>query len=256
MFFEGKTTFTRHLLESIDLLFDQRTKVRDCRVTPWNKHGFVLASFPDKNITKRGTGTLIGGSSVLTAAHVLHFKELTPEGYKYTPAKEIRFFSGLIGKDYLYGAKALKVFVPPKYLQNDSLYDYSLVQLDNNIGSKIGYASLVVPPDTELANSMVNVTGYPGYVGALRHFMRRSSFLMYTSSGPIKFVDNHIIRYHIDTSGGQSGAGAWVLNKDDIVECCGVHVTGSKLEGNGAIRINEENFEVIHSWLKEFESDN
>ena len=78
---------------------------------------------------------------------------------------------------------------------------------------------------------------------------------MYTSYGPIKFVDNHIIRYQIDTSGGQSGAGVWVLNENDVVECCGIHVMGSKLEGNGAIRINDENFETIQEWRKNFEAN-
>lgn len=252
---EGRTPLTRHLLESVDLLFDQRKPVKDYRSFPWNKHGFVFASFPDRGITKRGTGTLIGGNSVLTAAHVLYLKELTSTGYKYTPAKEINFVSGLKGKDYLYGAKVIKTSVHQKYLQNDSLYDYGVVKLDDSIGSEVGYASIVVADDTELVGTTVNVTGYPGYIGAFRHLIKRDTFVMYTSSGQIKSVDKHMIRYHIDTSGGQSGSGVWFLNEYNIVDCCGVHVTGSKLEGNGAIRINQENFESIQSWLKEFEAD-
>ncbi|OJW52824.1 MAG: hypothetical protein BGO67_00640 [Alphaproteobacteria bacterium 41-28] len=221
---------------------------------PWNVHGFIFSRFPG-DVFKRGTGTLVGKRSVITAAHCLYLKEKTAHGYKYTPAKETYFFSGLKGKESLYSSKVLKELVHPKYLQNDSLYDYGLVKLEDNIGAKTGYASLIVAEDAELDDQTVNVTGYPGYVGAFRHLIRKDTFIMYTSSGQIKFVDKHMIRYHIDTSGGQSGSGVWALNKEDIVECCGVHIMGSKLEGNGAIRINDENFETIQNWLKKFESD-
>lgn len=200
----------------------------------------------------RGTGTLVGEHSVLTAAHVLYFKELTPTGYKYTPAQEVSFISGLKGKEYVYGAKALKFPVHQKYLQNDSSYDYCLMQIDENIGAKTGYASLIVAEDAELDGKIVNVTGYPGYIGAFRHLIGKATFDMYTAPRPIKFVDKNKFNYHIDTSGGQSGAGVWVLNEKNIVECCGTHVTGSKLEGNGAIRINNHNFETIEAWLKDF----
>ena len=125
---------------------------------PWNIHGFLFSTFPG-NILKRGTGTLVGKRSVITAAHCLYIKEKTANGYKYTPAKETYFFSGLKGKESLYRAKVLKSHVHPKYLQNDSLYDYALVQIDNDIGTRTGYSSLVSPTYKDLDDQIVNVTG-------------------------------------------------------------------------------------------------
>lgn len=68
--------------------------------------------------------------------------------------------------------------------------------------------------------------------------------------GPITTVKKHKVYYNIHTSGGQSGAGIWNLDTDEIVTCFGIHVTGSKEEGNGAIRINPENFDTITDWVR------
>lgn len=70
--------------------------------------------------------------------------------------------------------------------------------------------------------------------------------------GPIVLPRKHKIYYHIDTSGGQSGSGVWILNPEEIVQCLAVHTTGRapREEGNGAVRINEENYGIITDWLK------
>jgi glutamyl endopeptidase len=73
---------------------------------------------------------------------------------------------------------------------------------------------------------------------------------MYTMTGPIASVRKKKFYYQIDTSGGQSGAGVWVANKEEIVECFGVHVTGSKYEGNGAVRMTTDNFNLIEYWIR------
>ena len=72
---------------------------------------------------------------------------------------------------------------------------------------------------------------------------------MYTMEGAVELVKKHKFYYKLDTSGGQSGSGVWTLDKNGNVLCVGIHVTGSKLEGNGAVRVNEENLETITYWL-------
>ncbi len=68
--------------------------------------------------------------------------------------------------------------------------------------------------------------------------------------GQIVSLKKHKMYYHIDTSGGQSGAGVFLLN-NGIADCIAIHTTGKspREEGNGAIRINEENFNIITDWM-------
>ncbi len=156
----------------------------------------------------------------------------------------------------MHGAKAIiqgdYIHVHPKYLQNHGNYDFGIINLDQEIGTKMGFASLNVANDLDLNKRVVNVTGYPGSMGALRHLLGKEALEMYSASGPIVYFDEDMFRYHIDTSGGQSGAGVWDLNSESLVECYGIHVLGSKVQGNGAIRINNKNFETIENWLKYF----
>jgi len=50
----------------------------------------------------------------------------------------------------------------------------------------------------------------------------------------------------------ESRAGVWGLDSEKLVECYGIHVLGSKIQDNGAVRINGGNFEIIEGWLKDF----
>lgn len=250
----GRGPKSQHILESIDLLFDQRQKVNPLQY-PFTVHGFIYSTFSNTNIIARGTGTLIGDNTVLTAAHCLCRKEMTPSGLIYLPAKEVYFFSGYAKDKYLHGdVVALKdhMQIHPAYLTGHGNYDIALLHLNQNIGEKMGFASLNVLNDIQLNNRTVNVSGYPGHMGALRHLLGIQSREMYSSSGPVVDIDADTFHYRIDTSRGQSGAGVWGLDTQNIVECYGVHVLGSKTQGNGAIRINIDNFKFITDFLKKF----
>lgn len=95
----------------------------------------------------------------------------------------------------------------------------------------------------------VNVSGYPGSKKFTEILFGIPSYDMYTMGGDIRSVEEHKIFYDIDTSGGQSGAGVWILNPEGIVECIAVHTTGNKINGNGAVRINRESSQVLGEWL-------
>ena len=67
-------------------------------------------------------------------------------------------------------------------------------------------------------------------------------------SGAIKVVHRNRFYYDIDTSAGQSGSGVYVVD-NNIIDCLGIHTTGSPVEGNGATRINEEKLNIIKEWV-------
>lgn len=165
-------------------------------------------------------------------------------------ALNVELSFGRYGNRLLKKCFSSKFIVHPEYLNNDENYDFAVISLEENIGNKLGWGSLRVFNDQELDGALVNVSGYPGTKGFFNTLFSRASYEMYTMEGKIVSVRKHKIYYHLDTSGGQSGSGVWILN-DQVPECLAVHTTGKgpREEGNGAIRINEENFNIINDWL-------
>lgn len=145
----------------------------------------------------------------------------------------------------------IKLYLHEDYpKEEDEQYDFGIVKLNENIGNKVGWASLAALDHDELESMEVNVTGYPLSKTPFSVAFHIPSYNMYTMSGPIKKISKHKIYYDIDTSGGQSGSGVWRMNSEGQIECIGVHTTGgSRLEGNGAVRINQENLSIISEWL-------
>ena len=138
-------------------------------------------------------------------------------------------------------------------MQNDENYDFGVIKLKENVGEEIGWASIRVLEDALLKGKLVNVTGYPGTKGIFNTLRTLPSYSMYSMEGEIVSVKKHKFYYHIDTSGGQSGSGVWVIGQDGIPECLGVHTTGKspREEGNGSIRIDHENFNIIKDWVSQ-----
>lgn len=181
----------------------------------------------------------------MTAAHcVYHYDK---KAKKFITPSKILFYPNFPMEEKPVEVESFRVHT--EYMSNDENYDFGILKLEENVGLKNGWVSLVVSEDKDLDLKIVNVTGYPLRKG----FGPQVSKDMFTMEGPVTSVKKHKIHYRIDTSGGQSGAGFWQLDENKIVECYGVHVTGSKEEGNGAIRMNSENFNVIKGWLEKDE---
>lgn len=196
----------------------------------------------------RGTGTLVSPNCVITAAHCLYYQGME--------ASEVTFSIGLRSRIPLAKVSSSAFYIHPKYCRDeDSGYDIGLLKIDSQVplGGIFGQASLRYYSLSDLRSLRVNVSGYPGVKTPLQVLFKLPSYDMYTMEGPIRSVEEHRISYDLDTSGGQSGAGVWI--QQDLaqpVECLAVHTTGDKINGNGAVRLNEENSEVLSDWLSKF----
>lgn len=225
---------------------------------PWGIHGFLETQFSDRIV--RGSATFISKSCILTAAHCLY----SNINHKMEEPKSIAFYLGMnqnfrfdltqgihLVTNYAKRVEGLEIYVHSEYLEEeDENYDFGIVKLGEDTGKEIGWASLRAPEHNELESMHVSITGYPASKSPFNMAFSIPSYNMYTMSGPIKKISKHKIYYNVDTSGGQSGSGVWRINQEGKVECVGVHTTGgTKIEGNGAVRINQENYAIILEWL-------
>lgn len=211
-------------------------------IFPWSIHGHLQIEYSDKIFV--GSGIMINLSHVLTAGHCLYASKDggIPE--------QVIFYPGRQGDYTPWVLPAKRIIVHPSYHKNeDTDSDLGLLILDDKIGKETGWARLKIFDDTHLLEGLsVDITGYPH-----DKFVDRLPY-MYTMKGPVKVVHHNRFYYDIDTSGGQSGSGVCVTDAagGDVIDCLGIHTTGSKVEGNGATRINSEKFKKIEKWVTSF----
>ena len=219
------------LPDSLGFIFDRRKIVNHPHLYPWNLSGYVLSEFnsPGPAVLSRGSGMIIGPSHVLTSAHVIF-----DEDNKIEPNK-VSFLVGWNNEKFLFDINVSKKIIHPNYLQNlDKDYDYAILELEQNIGDKTGWASLGLLDEQKYLDDSfsVHITGYPAY-------KRLSSYIfsqeqdMFDMEGKFTKIEPKRLYYDIDTSGGQSGSGIWnQIGKDAIVNCYGVHTRGYGVFGN------------------------
>ena len=223
---------------------DGRCEVREpTGVFPWSIHGHLQIEYSNKVFV--GTGIMVNFCHVLTAGHCLY--AIKDGGVP----DQVIFYPGRHGSYTPWKLFAEHLIVHPSYHKNeDTDSDLGMIVLgDKNIGKETGWARLKILDDTHLLQGLnVDITGYPRdkFVGVDPY--------MYTMNGPVKVVHHNRFYYDIDTSGGQSGSGVCTTDVvgGDIIDCLGIHTTGSRVEGNGATRFNTEKLSKIKKWVTSF----
>ncbi len=191
--------FQRLGSDLIDSMFDKRKAVLNVAKYPWVINAQLISTFPSGE-KSRGTATLINENCLVTAGHCLYDND---EGGLAT---NVVLVFGRDGDRFLIKSISNKFIVHPEYIKNDENYDFSLINLAENVGNKLGWASIRVFDDKELDKKRVNVSGYPGTKGFFNTFLSRPSHKMYTMEGQILSVKKHKIYYDLDTWGmGSSG---------------------------------------------------
>lgn len=204
---------------------DTRQQISDTRHHCWQVHGQLTLMFGDNAYT--GSATLISPWHALTAGHLLY----DPEQGIW--AENIIFHPGRNGDDLLHRAVSCPkkaVLAPWKY--GAEAFDMGIVELAEDVGSKLGWNSLLAGEDSFISRlDPVIVAGYPG---------DKPSGTMwgdYTKQEFIKvFTDE--ITYRLSAGEGQDGASLWATNNEaGGFYSIGVHTSGIQDQEKGIFNI-------------------
>lgn len=185
-------------------------------------------------LSGQGSCFMVGPHHLLTAAHCVYGENGWVESAavsmclssKVSPFGEVR---------------VAKVFIPKKWKESsDKNFDFALIILEESIGNKVGWGSLICEEKNSLLQRQISVTGYP---------WDKKSKLMTMSSQP-KLVEQYHIFYDIDTNKGQSGSAIW-FQQDGNPHVVGIHTNGAnrKQEGNFGVRLERRNLKFIRSLI-------
>jgi glutamyl endopeptidase len=254
---ENGEVFTR-TLETLEpqpqIVFppDTRTQVRQTTEFPYIAMGQLVMDFPNgKRYT--GTGTLIDGRHVLTAAHNLYGNDSGGWALRvwFVPARngdEMPF--GILEAEKIFITEEYKTLSPPNpnatwqgNVDDCTPYteDYGLVRLKKAINLPIlgMYAA-----SNHVLNCPARITGYPGD--------KAPENTMWTDSKNLTFPpDDTFLFYRINTFNGQSGA-AVIADLDLPVgkSIVGIHVAGDpKLRTNFGVRLTRDIINQVLAWM-------
>ncbi len=213
---------------------DNRVRVFATTSYPWRAICSLKITAQD-NSRWIGTGWLVAPRTVMTAGHCVYMHD--HGGW----AKSIEVIPGLNDAARPYGScssnnlRSVNGWVNSKNRD----FDYGAIILPANCrpGDRTGYFGFGVKIDAYLMSSVLNLSGYPGDKGGNQQW--------FMALKP-KSLSSRVIKYDIDTMGGQSGAPVWV-KVGDVRTCVGIHTNGDTA-GNSATRIVTPVFNNIQSW--------
>ncbi|MFB9991912.1 trypsin-like serine peptidase [Deinococcus oregonensis] len=239
---------------------DTRVRIQATETYPYSATGQLQLKFKaNPQTTYIGTGTLIGDTYVLTAAHNLWDSALG--GYAtsvvFTPGRNADAAPfGTAPASALYVPEDYITAAPPSLLTDPNggvvkdvtpfLSDFALIQLAKAAPLAAGRCRVQAYTDQTILNSPVILSGYP-----VDRQPAGSQWMWQSQPGQVRPSGDsgeHFLFYTLSTYGGQSGAG--LLIPDNTSRgICGVHVAGdAQLKTNFAVRINAENLDTIQAW--------
>lgn len=180
------------------------------------------------------TGTLVGPRHVITAGHCVY--DLPSRSWMmnltFTPRQ-------VENGEYPFGTiKWKRVFVQKEFIEKaDVDYDFAIVELEEPIGDKIGWAG-IQPITNETSLKKIRITGYP-----------QDEILdtMWTVTCPATIKGTQF-SYKCDTYNGMSGSSIFSAKAAGAQEMIsGIHSYGTN-DYNGGVILNQNNFNIITAW--------
>lgn len=223
---------------------DNRTKVSNINVTPHQQTVYLESIyFNTNNELKvfRCSGAFFENNlrraKVLTAAHCMHKgnHEYNPdnpnEDYVRGYALGIAIFKGMRNGIYDDYTSATAIKIPSEYVNSRGIAsDIGVITMQDNLSAGAGTLDL-----ESAASRTVRVGGYPKKAGSADNLLDQ-----YQMTGRAS-LNNGMLTYTIDTSGGQSGTPVLDVNTHKII---GVHSSGSPSK-NYAAALNSINILFI-----------
>lgn len=230
---------------------DDRKRILDTDLLPWRMI-CAMEMYGADDSAMIGTGWLVGPCTIITAGHCVYLNEFGPQKW----AKRIKIMPGRNGGEHPFAeqeCESVMFSVDARWADavdkngNGQDYDIGAIHLDKPIGNALGWFGIEVLTENELANFLVNISGYPGDRGAGAE--------QYFHANRIKNVTKRRVFYDIDTYGGQSGSPVWIHREPQAPPTViGIHaygVGGNTLQLNSAPRIDAEVLSLIEYWVGE-----
>jgi len=218
---------------------DNRVQINNTTEYPWSAIASLLITARD-NSTWIGTGWFVSPKTLITAGHCVYIKGSQVPG-RDGWVRSIKVMAGRNGDSLPFDVVTSTVFksVPGWTNSGDENFDYGAIILPVPLGETVGVFGIAVYPDDELAQSIVNVAGYPG---------DKPSGTQWYDRRKVASINARKLYYDIDTAGGQSGAPVFRAEDDGTRIGVAVHAYGGASTNSGT-RINSEVLGHMRSWM-------
>jgi VWFA-related protein len=224
---------------------DERTRVSDTGAFPHRLIAYLSyeASKPNGSPDSfRATGFLVGPHMALTNGHVVW------DDVRRQFSRNLVVVPGQSGggTDRPHGVRtAVRLATNPGWVETAKIqFDYGAAFFDTPFAGISTYMPLAfdVAPS---AGSQVRVAGYPLTVKG------KETLDQWVATEKVVSVQGRLLRYRVDTSGGNSGSPVWQVLGGGQVRTIAIHSTGDPTNsGNSGARLVGDNFDLLAEWLR------
>lgn len=219
---------------------DDRVRDKDPMHFPEHTIVKIYSKYPQSSDKYMCSGAMIGDRFVLTAAHCVYDKKIG--GW----ATSVQVIPALQGSYMPYGsANAVKMMSFDLYLNNaDERHDLAVLKIDKPLGNSTGWMGRRTAGSGDAMYARVHIVeGYP--------WDKDSGLKMWWDQKKDGYADEYLLRYQMDTEGGQSGSPVWSW-PNNYAEgpwfITAVHRGGTPSYNQG-VRLNRVKFDAISNFV-------